>query len=449
VKTIRELAHDLMSGRTTSVRIVEGAIARITEHRQSGGVAYLQLNETRALNAARASDVARAKGHVPSLLAGLPVSIKDLFDVEGEVTAAGSKVLAATSPAAVDAPVVARLRRAGAVLLGRTNMNEFAFSAMGLNPHYGTPTNPIDPTRVTGGSTSGGAVSVAGEMAVMALGTDTGGSIRIPAAFCGLTGFKPTASRVDLAGAIPLSPTLDSCGPLAGSVDCCLIADAVLSDENAIGDAVPAAGLRLGVTGDFVGENLDQHVADTFGRALALLSRAGCLIQDFSFPELKELPAINAGGGFPAAEAWAWHRGFLQKFSNDYDPRVVTRIRRGEFQSAADYFDLVDARRRLISRSLHRLAPFDAWLMPTTAVVPPRIQAVEQDDAAFFAANAAALRNPAVVNFIDGCALTIPCPVGGGLPVGLSVCGRQGDDARILQIGLAVERIFRHAQPLN
>jgi aspartyl-tRNA(Asn)/glutamyl-tRNA(Gln) amidotransferase subunit A len=441
LKTIRALAADLQAGRTTSVALVEAALLRITEHRQSGGVAYLHLDAERALAAAKASDAARAVGYVPSLMAGLPVSIKDLFDVKGQVTTAGSKALAGGPPAAADAPVVSRLRNAGAILLGRTNMNEFAFSALGLNPHYGTPANPIDPQRVPGGSTSGGAVSVAGEMAVMALGTDTGGSIRIPAAFCGVTGFKPTARRVDLTGAIPLSQSLDSCGPLARSVDCCIIADAILSNEDLAVEAPPIAGLRFGVTDDLVGDGLDDEVQRAFERALALLARAGSLIQSFSFPELNELPGINRVGGFAAAESWAWHRNLLETGADHYDPRVVTRIRRGSEQSAADYVDLLNARRRLMKRAQHCLSPFDAWLMPTVAIVPPLVQSLEQDEA-FFAANSKCLRNSSVINFLDGCALTIPCPVGAGLPVGLSICGRHGDDARVLQVGLAVQKVL-------
>ena len=342
MKTIRALAAELQAGQTTSVKLVEQALERIAAYRGQGGAAYVSVDADRALASARASDAARAAGNVPSLLAGLPVSIKDLFDVQGEVTAAGSRALADAQAAQADAPVVARLRHAGAVLLGRTNMSEFAFSGLGLNPHYGTPRNPLDDARVSGGSTSGGAVSVASDMAVMALGTDTGGSIRIPSAFCGLTGFKPTARRVSLDGAVPLSTTLDSAGPLARSVDCCAIADAILSGETLATDAVPLAGLRFGVTEDFVNDGMDDTVRAAFEAALSRLQKAGALIQRFAFPELKELPSINAGGGFSAAESWTWHRGLLERAGDKYDRRVAVRIRRGAQQSAADY----TARRR-------------------------------------------------------------------------------------------------------
>ena len=314
---IRALAAELAAGRTTSIALTEAALERAESHRAAGGAAYVSIDVQAALAMARAADAARAAGNVPSLLAGLPVSIKDLFDVAGQVTAAGSRALADQPRATTDAAAVARLRAAGAVLLGRTNMSEFAFSGLGLNPHYGTPRTPADGARAAGGSTSGGAVTVAGGMAVAALGTDTGGSIRIPSAFCNLTGFKPTARRVPMTGGVPLSTSLDSGGPLANSVDCCAIVDAVLSGESGNDafdtTAVPLAGLRFGITQDFVGADLDNTVAVAFERAVERLERAGAHIVRFEFPELLQLPEINSGGGFSAAESWAWHRSLLAR----------------------------------------------------------------------------------------------------------------------------------------
>lgn len=439
MQLIRELAAALEAGRTTSVALVEQALARIASHRAGGGSAYVSVDAESALAGARASDAARSAGYVPSPLAGLPVSIKDLFDVKGQLSRAGSTALAGVQPANADAPAVARLRAAGAVLLGRTNMSEFAFSGLGLNPHYGTPANPLAPDRIAGGSTSGGAVSVALEMAAAALGTDTGGSIRIPAAFCGLTGFKPSARRVSLAGAVPLSRSLDSAGPLAHSVDCCAILDAVLSGQALDTEALPLAGLRFGVTRDYVGADLAPEVQASFAHALQVLEQGGARIAYFSFPELLELPQINGRGGLVAAEAYAWHRPLLAQHAALYDPRVAARIQRGSQQSAADYLDLLDARRRLIGMAGQRLRGFDAWLMPTVATVAPLTAALEGDDAAFFATNALVLRNPGVINFLDGCALSLPCHGAGQLAVGLGICGLAGQDAKILQIGRAVE----------
>ncbi|MEF9384227.1 amidase [Ralstonia solanacearum species complex bacterium KE056] len=440
---IRALAAELAAGRTTSIALTEAALAHAQSHRTAGGTAYIDLDARAALDMARAADAARAAGNVPSLLAGLPVSIKDLFDVAGQVTAAGSRALAHQRAATSDATAVARLRAAGAVLLGRTNMSEFAFSGLGLNPHYGTPRTPADGTRAAGGSTSGGAVTVAGGMAVAALGTDTGGSIRIPAAFCALTGFKPTARRVPMAGGVPLSTSLDSGGPLANSVDCCAIVDAVLSGQTLDTDAVPLAGLRLGLTRDYVAADLDDTVATAFARAVARLERAGAHIVRFEFPELLQLPEINGGGGLPAAEAWAWHRPHLARAEAQYDRRVATRIRCGEQMSAAAYLDVMAARERMIAAARKRLGNLDAWLMPTVAVVPPEVAPLEADDARFFRTNALVLRNPSAINFLDGCALTLPIHAAGELPVGLSLCGLADDDARILRVGRAVEAALR------
>ena len=445
MKTIRVLAAELAAGKTTSVQLVTEALQRIEAHRAEGGAAYVRVDAEKALAAAQASDAARAAGQVPSLLAGLPVSIKDLFDVQGEITTAGSVALASMPPATQDAAAVARLRDAGAILLGRTNMSEFAFSGLGLNPHYGSPRNPRDPQdapRVSGGSTSGGAVSVAADMAVMALGTDTGGSIRIPSAFCGLTGFKPTARRVSMKGAVPLSRTLDSAGPLARSVDCCVIADATLSGEALQTTALPLAGLRFAVTDDFVMGGIDATVAAAYEAALARLQEAGVLIERIAFPELHELPAINAGGGFAAAESWAWHRQLIARAEEQYDSRVATRIRRGAQQTAADYLDLLDARQRLIAQAHSRLSGFDAWLMPTVPIVAPLLRTVQESSEAFFANNGLVLRNPSVINFIDGCALNLPYPAESSSSVGISLCGLGGDDARILAIGRSVEAVF-------
>ncbi|QOT77896.1 amidase [Cupriavidus basilensis] len=434
--TIAALAADLATGRTTSVALTEQALDRIDGHRNAGGTAFLEVDGDGALAAARAADQARAAGLVASPLAGLPVSIKDLFDVKGQVTRAGSKALTG-EPASADAPVVARLRAAGAVLIGRTNMSEFAFSGLGLNPHYGTPRTPFDDARIAGGSTSGGAVSVALDMAVAALGTDTGGSIRIPSAFCGLTGFKPTASRVPLTGAVPLSTSLDSAGPLARTVACCAAFDAIVSGETLDSRPAPLAGLRLLVTRDFVCDGLDAEVAQAFDATLVTLSRLGARIIPFDFPELKRLPQINAAGGLTAAEAWHWHKQLLAKHGEAYDQRVAMRIRRGEQLGAADYIELLAERRAMQARAADLLREADAWLMPTVAVRPPRLDALQSDEA-FFATNGLVLRNPSVLNFLDGCAVSLPMPAA-EQGMGLSVGGLNGRDARVLQVAGAIE----------
>ena len=437
--TILDLAADLAAGRTTSRALTEQALARIEDPSGEGQRAFLHVDREAALTMADASDRLRAHGVAPSPLAGLPISIKDLFDVAGQVTTAGSVVLKDAAPAATDAPVVARVRAAGGVPIGRTNMTEFAFSGIGANPHYGTPGNPHDRARVPGGSSSGAAVSVADGMAVAALGTDTGGSVRIPSAFCGITGFKPTQKRVPLDGAAPLSFSLDSIGPLAASVACCAILDSVLAGEQIrLPDELPFTGLRFAVPRQYVLDDLDDAVASAFEATLSRLSAAGAAITDIPLAELHEIPQLSANGGFPAAEAYAWHRDLLDRAGDRYDPRVGSRIRRGTEISAADYIDLVNARADLIAR-VHRLtAPFDAVLMPTVAILAPRMADLEADDD-YYRINLLSLRNCTVGNFLDRCAASLPCQAPGDLPVGLMIMGEHGADHRILSIAAAVE----------
>ncbi|HET8608322.1 MAG TPA: amidase [Burkholderiales bacterium] len=444
--TLAELAALLAAGKTTSRTLTEQALAGIDDPAGEGVRTFTSVHRETALAQAQVSDELRAHGIVPSLLAGIPVSVKDLFDIGGETTRAGSRVLADAPPATADADCVMRLRQAGAVIIGRTNMTEFAYSGLGLNPHYGTPKNPHDRAtgRIPGGSSSGAAVSVADGMAAVAIGTDTGGSVRIPAALCGLTGFKPTARRIPGRGMLPLSTTLDSIGPIARSVACCAIVDRILSGENDVQvHALPIAGLRLGVVRDYVLNDLDDEVMTAFDDALGRLSAAGARIEDCEFPELNELPAINAGGGFSAAEAWAWHRDLLSRRGAEYDPRVAARIAGGAQMSAADYIELGQQRARMIDAGRRRTEPFDALVMPAVACVAPAIAAVINDDDAYHRANRLILRNPAVVNFIDGCALSIPCQEPGKLPVGLMLADTTLRDGHLLSVGLAIEAALR------
>ena len=441
--TVLGLAEDLATGRTSSRALIEAALARIAEPSGEGARSFVKVYAESARTAADAQDRLRQAGYVASPLAGLPVSIKDLFDVAGQPTLAGSKALDDRPPATRDAPVVARLRAAGAILIGRTNMTEFAFSGVGINPHYGTPGNPFDRRLIPGGSSSGAAVSVGDEQAVVAIGSDTGGSVRIPAALCGIVGFKPTQSRIPRDGAIPLSTTLDSIGPLANSVACCAIADAVMAGEppgtqSWAPAAMPTAGLRLGVLQGFVLDGLAPEVASAFADACALLSRAGARVTDLTLSELDEIPAINAAGGFAPIEAYAWHQNLMARRGAEYDPRVKTRIERAGGMSAADYVNLCAARADLIARIAPRTAPFDALLMPTVAITAPPITAFERDDD-YRHLNAQILRNPSVINFLDRCAVTLPIQPAGTAPIGLMVIGEHGADRRLLAMARGIE----------
>ncbi|HUZ73569.1 MAG TPA: amidase [Stellaceae bacterium] len=438
-ETLPQLAAALATGRTSSRALVEEALARIADPGGEGGRAFIAVAASHARQAADAQDKLRQAGYVASPLAGLPVSIKDLFDVAGERTLAGSKALDDAPPAPRDAAIVARLKTAGAVLVGRTNMTEFAFSGVGINPHYGTPGNPFDRTRIPGGSSSGAAVSVADGFAALAIGTDTGGSVRIPAALCGLVGMKPTQHRVPLAGTLPLSPTLDSIGPLGRSVACCALADAVLAgDSPEVPPPLPVAGLRLGVPQRVVLDGLDDQVAAGFARACTALSRAGARLVDLPLDALTDYVAINATGGFSAAEAFAWHRKLLERRGGEYDPRVRVRIERGGQMSAADYVTLVRERADLIARVDAETVSFDALVLPTVPVIAPPIAAFA-DDRDFARLNMLILRNPAIVNFLDRCALTLPVAPRGALPVGLMVVARHDEDRRLLAIGQGLE----------
>ncbi len=400
---------------------------------------YTRLYADGARACARHADAMRAANiSPPSSLAGLPISIKDLLDVAGEATTAGSIVLKDAPPATKDAPVVRRLRAAGAAIIGKTNMTEFAFSGLGLNPHYGTAANPADQkiVRIPGGSSSGAAVSVAAGHCVAAIGSDTGGSIRIPAALCGLVGFKSTARRVPTQGVIPLSTTLDTICALARSVDDCIAVDSVIADISLQVPHLPLKGLRLAVPQTLMLETLDTHVASTFAATLTRLSAAGASIIDAPFLPLADFVHLNK---FSGAEAFAWHRKLLATSETQYDPRVSARIKLGSSLSAAEYIDLQAARRAWIAQMEDLLAPYDALIMPTTPIVAPRLADLEASDELYFAANYLVLRNPSSINFLDGCAVSLPCHTPGTLPVGLMVAGAAMQDAKILAVARAIE----------
>lgn len=437
--TVAQLSRELEAGRTTSRELVEQALARIADPAGEGARAFLKVYADGARADADVADRLRKAGVHRSAIDGLPVSLKDLFDVAGDVTRAGSKVFA--EKAAADAGVVARLRAAGAVFIGRTNMVEFAFGGVGLNKHYGTPKNPWDREtgRVPGGSSSGAAVSVADGMCVMGLGTDTRGSIRGPAALCGVTGFKPTQRRVPLDGAFPLSFTLDSIGPLANSVECCAAYDAVLSGEaHGLAD-LPLKGLRLLLPRSSAIEDLDPAVSQAFAAALAALSRAGATVTEVPVPAFDRQAEYFKGGGFAGAESYYIHRSRIDRVS-EFDPFVGKRVLLGKDLSGADYVALKFLREEFQKAVGELLAPFDALIMPSAPCVAPSIAEAGASEEAYFRWNTRLLRNHGLVNFLDGCAVSLPCHEKGAAPVGLMVCGAAGTDRRILAVSRAVER---------
>jgi aspartyl-tRNA(Asn)/glutamyl-tRNA(Gln) amidotransferase subunit A len=440
--TVAQLGADLAAGRRSSRDLVEQALARIGDTSGEGARAFLQVNAQGARADADHADALRKRGVRRSPVDGLPVSLKDLFDVAGEVTRAGSRILASAPARDSDCPAVARLRAAGAVFVGRTNMVEFAFGGVGLNAHYGTPRNPWDRRtgRVPGGSTSGGAVAQADGMCVMALGSDTRGSIRQPAALCGIAGFKPTARRVPREGAFPLSTTLDSVGPLANSIACCAAYDAILAGEPSRSlEEVPVKGLRLLLPRSSALEDLDPEVEKAFQAALARLSRAGAVIAEVPVRAFDRQAEYFKGGGLAGAEAYHIHRPWLERLS-EYDPRVGKRVLLGKEIGAADYVAILELRAVFIREVGALAAPYDAIVMPTTPCIAPPIADAEAGEEPYFRWNFRIMRNTGLFNFLDGCAATLPCHEPGAAPVGLMVGGPAMSDRRILAVAAAIER---------
>lgn len=397
-------------------------------------------------------DAARAVAAVPGVagrpLAGLAVSVKDLFDVAGEVTAAGSAVLAGAPPAARDSTAVARLRAAGAALIGRTNMTEFAFSGVGTNPHHGTPGNAADASRIPGGSSSGAAVSVATGAAFIGLGSDTGGSIRVPAALNGIVGFKNTARLVPADGALPLSTTLDTLCAITRSVRDAVLAHEVLAARSVTRSQAPLAAYRLAVARTGMLDGMDATVSRAFERTVKTLRDAGARIEEIALEDIRDLGAIQSTGGFAAAESYAWHRSLLATHADGYDPRVRVRIERGAGMKAHEYIDLLHARRAWIARVEAALRGFDAVLSPTVPIVAPLIADVAPGaarDEEFFRVNALLLRNPSVINMLDGCAISVPCHAPDELPVGLMIWHGALHDDTVLNIAAQAEMLLGHA----
>jgi aspartyl-tRNA(Asn)/glutamyl-tRNA(Gln) amidotransferase subunit A len=440
--TVAQLGADLDAGRTSSRELVEQALARIAEPGGEGAKAFLKVYADAARADAAHADRLRKAGVRRSAVDGLPVSLKDLFDVAGDVTTAGSKIRRNEPKAIHDAPAVARLRAAGAVFIGRTNMVEFAFGGVGFNPHYGTPRNPYQRKvgRVPGGSSSGAAVAQADAMAVMSLGSDTRGSIRGPAALCGVTGWKPTARRVPREGAFPLSFTLDSVGPITNSVACCAAYDAILAGEpEGPLPTMQAKGLRLLVPRSSVLDELDKEVAAAFDASLGTLSKAGAMLDEQPVPQFDRQGEYFKGGGYAGAEAYHIHRAEEARIG-EFDPRVGKRILMGRNLGASDYLLLGDLRAQFMREVEALAAGFDAILMPTVPCIAPTIAEADASDEDYFRWNMRILRNNGLINFLDGCAASLPCHEPGGAPVGLMVCGVGGSDRHTLAVSAAIER---------
>ena len=438
---LRRLSADMSSGAETSITLTSRALAAAQSANGEGARTFSKLYLEAATNAAAVSDARRALGKPLSPIDGMPISIKDLFDVAGEPTTAGSAALSDAAPASVDAWVVQRLRAAGAVIVGKTVMTEFALSGLGLNPHFGTPLGPWDRKgrRIPGGSSSGAAVSVADGMAVAAMGSDTGGSVRVPAAFCGLVGFKPTASRISREGVFALSSSLDSVGPIAATVGSCALIDTVLTGD---AEQVWEGDICLGVPTRYVLEDLDAEVGEAFDQAVGRLKEAGVRVLPVDFPELEEIPALSVGGGFSIIEGYAAHRELFERIAPRCDPRVMNRFLIARAANPDVYADMLNGRARLVRAGDARTRDVDAVIFPTAPLIPPTFRELE-DDQAYFRANGRAIRNAAVANILDRCAISIPCHAPGSAPVGLTLMGERSGDRRLLALAERIEARIR------
>ncbi|MEG0053427.1 MAG: amidase [Comamonas sp.] len=457
-----DAVQDIRQGKTSASQLMELSIAAAQSPLCGNVFSQTFLVEARREAAAAAPDTP---------LAGLAISVKNLFDTRGSPTTASSMLLQSSAAAASDAPAVARLRAAGAAIIGRTHMSEFAFSGVGTNPHFGTPAaldarhpgNPLlapsRPARIPGGSSSGAAVSVASGAAWAALGSDTGGSIRIPAALNGLVGFKSTAALVPAGGTIPLSPTLDTACAITRSVRDAVLLHEILANRKVSAGEKDLQQRRLAVPRQVFFEQIEPAVQQAFERSIAQLQAAGASIEWIDLPELLALDAVNAIGGFSPTESYAWHRKYLKDPTQAalYDPRVRSRIERGASLSAADYLDLRAARQQWVESMQATIAPYDALLSPTVPITAPTIASVAptdgvnaeldaQRDAEFFRVNGLLLRNTAVINMLDGCALSLPCHAANELPMGLMVWHAALHDDAVLQISAAIEQILQPAR---
>jgi aspartyl-tRNA(Asn)/glutamyl-tRNA(Gln) amidotransferase subunit A len=441
---LRELSAALRSGQSSAVELVERALERAHKSRS----VFIAINPG-LTSLAYSIDRARKKTQAQTPLAGIPIALKDLFNIRNEKTLAGSTVLQHYARIEeTDAEVVAPLRAAGLLFFGRTNMSEFAYSGIGKNPHYGTPLSiwDRDTKRLPGGSSSGSAVAVAEGIVAAALGSDTAGSCRIPAAFNGVVGVKPSYGRMSLKGIYPLSPTLDAPGPIAIDVDSCYILDQLMCGRSKPTDELPRLQpaeldrLELVIPEARVMQALDTEVQAAFERATDALAAAGVAIRQAPMPVLDRCDDMFVERPVVVREVWDHHRAMLEHHLDEYDPFVGQRMRTGASISDAEQRSRVDERRQVVTEFGRQFAALkaDALLYPTVACIPPAIAETDDDDNAR-RVNLRCLRNTATVNYYDGCAISLPCQSAGEAPVGLMLCAANGGDESLYSIASAVE----------
>jgi aspartyl-tRNA(Asn)/glutamyl-tRNA(Gln) amidotransferase subunit A len=446
-KSVAQLSVLIQGGALDPVALAEETLDSIRSYRDQS--LFVSLTPERAKAEAEASSRRLKEGRSLGVLDGIPIAWKDLFDLEGLVTTAGSKVLAREPAAAADAAIVANLKAAGMVAIGRTNMSEFAFSGLGLNPHYGTPENPhsTDVPRITGGSSSGAGAVVAAGLVPVAMGTDTGGSIRIPAAYNGTVGYKATRGRYSMQGVYPLSKSLDSLGPLCHTVQDAVWIDAAMCGLTAsFVTRGSLAGLSLVVPETVFFDDAEDGVVSAFEAAIGRLGKAGAKIRRQAFPLFTELFDLMARHGpLVTAEAYALHYHRVNgPDAAEMDRRVVFRSKLGDKTSMPAYVEILDARQRMIAAMEKTIASGEILVSPTLPLVAPPIAPLAADDDLFVRTNARTLRNTLIGNFFDWCGVSIPCGTGdAGMPVGLLLSGLPNTDEHLLGAALAAEATVR------
>lgn len=444
--TAAEIGRAYRGGQARPTEVIDCLLERIERSRSNN--AFIAVTRERARVEAAEADERYRRGKPRSALDGVPIAWKDLIDVAGSRTTAGSRLLADRPATSRDSPCVANTASLGMVTIGKLNLSELAYSGLGLNPHFGTPCNPNDPRtpRAPGGSSSGCGVAVAARLVPCSVGTDTGGSVRIPASFNGVTGYKTSCGRIDKRGVVPLSRTYDTIGPLARSVEDCILLDAALRGvTSARGQPLPLARLSLLVPMNVVMEEAESAVRENFERALEMLSAAGVVIRRERVEVLDHVLAMNARHGtLTAAEAYQQHRDIVDSDSAAHlDRRVLRRILAGKRMSAADVLEIRAGRRRLIRSLLAGLG--EALIaMPTTPLVAPAIAPLDADDELFHSINQLTLRNTMLGNILDLCGVAMPSGRdAAGMPTSILVSAPGGEDERLLSAALAVEGVLQ------
>jgi aspartyl-tRNA(Asn)/glutamyl-tRNA(Gln) amidotransferase subunit A len=445
--TLSKAAERLADGEISSVELVDACLARI-ESVDPAINAFISIDVDGARAQAASADSEIKGGNYRSPLHGIPIAVKDIFDVEGVATTAASRILAGTPPASRDSATVAMLRDAGAIILGKLNLHEFAYGATGVDSHVGPARNAWDTSRVTGGSSSGSGTAVAAGECFGALGTDTGGSIRIPASLCGIVGLKPTFGRVSRRGVFPLSWSLDHVGPMARTVEDVAIMLQVIAghdseDRSSIDETVPdylatlrngVSGLRIGLPDTFFFDNLQPEVAAGVGDAIATLEELGAEMVPVSLPFVEEIPGALTCIMLP--EALAVHRKWMLERPDDYSENVRYRLELGSTINAVHYVEAQRFREMVISRWREDVfGAVDLVVSATTQSVAPPID----DSDLSSTMGLIRLTNP--LNFLGIPAISVPCGVTSeGLPFGLQFGGRWWDEATVLRAAYAYEQ---------